>query len=49
MKQFQWVPRGKAIKYLGFQVGIDLALELQVLPLLLLIRKKLLSYPWQEE
>ena len=38
---FQWTQRGVAVRYLGVQVGINLALELHAAPLLLTLRKKL--------
>ena len=42
--QFQWVPPGRAVRYLGCQVGLDLTAEQQIAPLLLSIRKKLLHW-----
>ena len=41
---FHWIPRGASIRYLGCQVGIELAPEQQIAPLLLCIRRKLLSW-----
>ena len=38
---FKWTQRGVAVRYLGVQVGIDLAPELHAAPLLLTLRKKL--------
>ena len=38
---FEWTQKGVAVRYLGVQVGIDLAPELHVAPLLLTLRKKL--------
>ena len=38
---FQWTERGEARRYLGVQVGINLAPEAHVAPLLLTLRKKL--------
>ena len=37
---FQWTQRGVTVRYLGVQVGIDLAPELHVAPLLLTLKKK---------
>ena len=42
--QFQWVPAGTPVRYLGCQIGIDLSAEQQIAPLLLSIRKKLLHW-----
>ena len=41
---FSWVPRGKAVRYLGCQVGLDLSAEDMVAPLLLRVRNKLLYW-----
>jgi hypothetical protein len=38
---FQWTERGEARRYLGVQVGINLAPKAHVAPLLLTLRKKL--------
>ena len=41
---FIWVPRGRAVRYLGCQVGLDLSAEDMVTPLLLRVRNKLLYW-----
>ena len=41
---FQWIPEGTSIRYLGCQVGLNIISELQVASLLLKIRKKLLFW-----
>ena len=42
--QFQWIPAGTSVRYLGCQIGIHLLAEQQIAPLLLSIRKKLLHW-----
>ena len=42
--QFQWIPPGRAVRYLGCQVGLDLTAEQQIAPLLLSIRRKLIFW-----
>ena len=41
---FRWISEGMAVRYLGFQVGINLSPELQIAPLLYSIRKKLMYW-----
>ena len=41
---FQWIPPGRAVRYLGCEVGLDLTAEQQIAPLLLSIRRKLLFW-----
>ena len=41
---FIWVPRGKVVRYLGCQVGLELSAEDTVTPLLLRVRNKLLYW-----
>ena len=41
---FQWILYGKPVRYLGCQIGINLAPEDHIAPLLLTIRKKLLYW-----
>ena len=40
--KFEWVPEGQAVKYLGCHVGINIAPELHIAPLLHAMRKKLM-------
>ena len=42
--KFEWVPEGQAVKYLGCHVGINIAPELQIAPLLHAMRKKLMYW-----
>ena len=35
---FKWIPRGTSVRYLGCQVGVELAPELQIIPLLMRTR-----------
>ena len=32
--EFRWIPKGTAVRYLGCQIGIKIAPELQIAPLL---------------
>jgi hypothetical protein len=41
---FRWIPKGTAIRYLGCQIGVELSAEQQLAPLLMNIRRKLLSW-----
>jgi hypothetical protein len=41
---FQWIPKGTAIRYLGCQIGVELFAKQQLAPLLMNIRRKLLSW-----
>ena len=41
---FRWVPPGTPVRYLGCQVGLELAPEQQIAPLLLSIRRKILFW-----
>ncbi len=44
IQNFEWVPHGIAIRYLGCQIGVDMPTEAHVAPLLTLLRKNLLHW-----
>ena len=41
---FRWIPPGTSVRYLGCHVGLELAAEQQIAPLLLSIRRKLVFW-----
>ena len=43
-QDFRWIQRGIGVRYLGCQIGVDLSAKLQIAPMLLTIKKKLLFW-----
>ena len=43
-QDFRWIQRGIGVRYLGCQIGVDLPAKLQIAPMLLTIKKKLLFW-----